>query len=129
MKELTKAEAQVMQILWKIKKGFVNDIMEHLAEPKPAYNTVSTIVRILEKKGFVSHKSYGKSHEYYPIVEQDNYTKGFLQHFTKSYFNNSFSQLISFFAQDKNISLKELEEVKNMIENEMQKKTNSKQKS
>ena len=65
MKELTKAEEQVMQILWKVKKGFVKEFIDHFPDPKPAYNTVSTIVRILEKKGFVTHKAYGKTHEYF----------------------------------------------------------------
>ena len=70
MKELTKAEEQVMQILWKIEKGFVKDIIDSMPKPKPAYNTVSTIVRILEKKGFVGHNAYGKTHEYYPLVSK-----------------------------------------------------------
>lgn len=122
MKELTKAEDQVMQILWKLEKGVVNDIVDQFPNPKPAYNTVSTVVRILEKKGFVDHKSYGKTHEYYPIVEKETYTKKFLQSFTKNYFNNSFSQLISFFAKDKDISINDLEEIKAMIEKEMQEK-------
>ncbi len=123
MKELTKAEDQVMQILWKLKKGVVNDIIDQFPNPKPAYNTVSTVVRILEKKGFVDHKSYGKTHEYYPVIEQETYTKKFLQNFAKSYFNSSFSQLISFFAKDKDISINDLEEIKTMIEKEMQKKS------
>ncbi|NBP69320.1 MAG: BlaI/MecI/CopY family transcriptional regulator [Cytophagia bacterium] len=72
LKELTKAEDQVMQILWQIEKGFVKDIIEKMPEPKPAYNTVSTIVRILETKGFVNHNSYGKTHEYFPIISKDN---------------------------------------------------------
>ena len=77
MKDLTRAEEQVMQILWRIEKGFVNDILENFPNPKPAYNTVSTIVRILEKKEFVSHKAYGKTHEYFPLVLKKTYTKSF----------------------------------------------------
>jgi len=123
VKELTKAEAQIMQVLWQLKKGFVNDIMDELSEPKPAYSTVSTIVRILEKKGFVGHKSYGKTHEYYPLIQKKAYTAKFLQHFTLNYFNNSFPQLASCLVKDKNISLKELEEIKLLIEEEMQKKS------
>jgi predicted transcriptional regulator len=73
MKPLTRAEEEIMQILWDIERGFVKDILTPMIEPKPAYNTVSTIVRILERKGFVSHKSYGKSHEYFPIVSKDEY--------------------------------------------------------
>ncbi len=75
MKELTKAEEQIMQELWQLQSAYVKDIIEQLPEPKPAYNTVSTIVRILERKGFVSHKTSGKSHLYYPIVQKDHYKK------------------------------------------------------
>ena len=75
MKELTKAEDEVMQILWKLGKGFVKDVMEEMPSPKPAYNTVSTIIRILEKKGFVGYKAYGKTNEYYPLVPKDRYSK------------------------------------------------------
>ena len=74
MKELTKAEEQIMQILWKIEKGFVNDILDGFPLPKPAYNTVSTIVRILEKKEFVAHKAYGKTHEYFPLISKEEYS-------------------------------------------------------
>ena len=83
MKELTKAEEQVMQILWDIEKGFVNDIMEQLPDPKPAYNTVSTIIRILEKKGMVDHKSFGKTHEYFPTVDKNTYRKFYEQLFRR----------------------------------------------
>ena len=72
--ELTPAELEIMQILWTRGKGFVNDVIELLPEPKPAYNTVSTVLRVLEKKGFVGYKAYGKSHEYYPLVDRDSYT-------------------------------------------------------
>ena len=116
IKELTRAEEQIMQVLWKLRKAFVNDVIEELPGPKPAYNTVSTIVRILEKKGFISHNTYGKSHEYYALVTKKEYGEHFLQHFTKNYFNNSFPALVSCFAQDKNVSISELEEVKQLIE-------------
>ena len=76
--ELTRAELEIMQILWSLGKGFVNDVLAVMPEPKPAYNTVSTIIRILEKKGFVAHNSYGKSHEYYPLVDKDSYTGCFM---------------------------------------------------
>ena len=81
LKELTKAEDQVMQILWKLEKAFVKDIVEEMPNPKPAYNTVSTIVRILETKGFVNHKAYGKTHEYFPTITKEKYTKFFFEHF------------------------------------------------
>lgn len=116
MKELTKAEEEVMHILWKIEKGFVNDILLHFLEPKPAYNTVSTIVRILEKKGFVIHKAYGKTHEYYPNISKEKYTKEMMGGVLKNYFNNSVHQVVSFFASDNSISAKEMDEILELIE-------------
>ena len=111
MKELTKAEEQVMQVLWDIRKGFVKDILDKLPEPKPAYNTVSTIVRILEKKGFVSYQAYGKTHEYFPLILKENYTRTFLKNFVGNYFGGSYRQLVSFFAKEENMDLKELDQL------------------
>ena len=121
MKNLTQAEEQVMQVLWKIKKGFVHDILEHFPEPKPAYTTVSTIIRILEKKGFAGHKSYGKSHEYYPLISRSEYSSGYLKRFVRNYFNNSYPALGSFLAKEKNVNVGDLEEIKKAIEKEIQK--------
>ncbi len=121
MKELTKAEEQIMQILWDIEKGFVNDILDKLPLPKPAYNTVSTIVRILEKKGFVSHKAYGKTHEYYPLISKKDYTKTYFKGFMKNYFENSYQNLASFFTKESKLSLQELEEIKQLMEEEIRK--------
>jgi BlaI family transcriptional regulator, penicillinase repressor len=111
MKELTRAEEQVMQVLWEIEKGFVKDILEKLPAPKPAYNTVSTIIRILEKKGFVGYQAYGKSHEYYPLVAKEAYTRSYLNNFVGNYFGGSFQQLVSFFAKEENMDLKEIDEL------------------
>jgi predicted transcriptional regulator len=119
MKELTRAEEQIMQVLWRLGKGFVKDIVDELPEPKPAYNTVSTIVRILEKKGFVSHQAYGKTHEYYPLTSKDEYKKSYLQSFIKRYFGNSFQEMVSFFASDRDISLEELEEIRKLLNQEI----------
>lgn len=120
MKELTKAEDQIMQVLWKLKKAFVKDIIEQLPSPKPAYNTVSTIVRILEKKGFVGYTAYGKTHEYFPLVPQEKYTHFYLNNLVKGYFGGSFQNLVSFFASENKLDirdidqlLKQLEELKN----------------
>jgi predicted transcriptional regulator len=124
MKELTKAEEQIMQILWKIEKGFVNDILEEFQLPKPAYNTVSTIVRILEKKGFVLHKAYGKTHEYFPLISKDEYTKTYLKGFLNNYFSNSYQQLVSFFSNDNNLSVHELEEIRTMMDQQIEKQKN-----
>lgn len=119
MKELTKAEEQIMQVLWKLRKAFVKDIIEKLPEPRPAYNTVSTIIRILEKKGVVSHRAYGKTYEYFPLISRDEYKKKFLKSFIKRYFGDSFQEMVSFFASDRDISLQELEEIRRLLEEEI----------
>lgn len=111
MKDLTKAEEQIMQVLWDLNRAFVKEIIDRLPDPKPAYNTVSTIVRILQDKGFVGHETYGKSHCYYPLVDKDTYTRKFLKNFIGNYFQNSFSQMVSFFAKEENVDLKELEKI------------------
>lgn len=121
MRDLTKAEEQVMQVLWKIKKGFVKDILEHFDDPKPAYNTVSTIVRILQDKGFVTHKAYGRTHEYMPVVTKNEYSKSHLNTFVNDYFSNSFEKMVSFFAKEKSISLNEMEEIMKIMESEVKK--------
>lgn len=121
MKELTRAEEKIMQILWMIEKGFVKDIIEKLPNPKPAYNTVSTIIRILETKGFVSHTAYGKTFEYFPLLARDEYKKKFLKSFMKRYFGDSFQEMVSFFASDRNISLEELEELRELLGHEIEK--------
>lgn len=127
MKELTKAEEQIMIILWKIRKGFVKDILEHFSEPKPAYNTVSTIVRILQEKGFVSHRAYGRTHEYFPLISKKEYTKSQMGNFVSSYFSNSYEKMVSFFAREKEISISEMEEIMKLMSEEIekQKKYNS----
>jgi len=109
MKELTKAEEQVMQILWRLGKVFVKDIIEQMPDPKPAYNTVSTIVRILETKGFVDHKAYGKTHEYFPIIGREKYTKYYLNNMIKGYFDGSFQNLVSFFAKENKLDASEID--------------------
>lgn len=118
MKELTKAEEEVMQILWSLQEGFVRNVVEKFPEPKPAYNTVSTIVRILEKKGFVSHKDYGGSYMYFPTVSKSDYSKSFLKNFVKNYFGNSYSGLVSFFAKEGDLSVAELEEIQQMLKDD-----------
>jgi len=121
IKELTKAEEQIMQILWDIEKGFIKDIVEKLPNPKPAYNTVSTIVRILEKKGFINHKAYGNTYEYFPVISKKNYTKEFMGGLVKNYFSNSYRQMVSFFTKENSLSLNELEEIKQIMEKEINK--------
>ena len=118
IKELTKAEDQVMQILWKLGNAFVKDIIEEMPDPKPAYNTVSTIVRILETKGFVDHKAYGKTHEYFPLISKEKYTKFYLNNLLKGYFNGSFQNLVSFFAKENRMDIKSLEKLLEEIKNQ-----------
>jgi predicted transcriptional regulator len=116
MRELTKAEEQVMQVLWQIKQGFAADLLANFPEPKPAYNTVLTVVRILEKKGFVGHETFGKANRYYPLVSKEQYSEAFMQHFVQHYFDNSFKSMVSFFAQNKDISMEDLDEIRRMID-------------
>ena len=116
VQELTRAELEIMQILWQIEHGFVNDILAKLPEPKPAYNTVSTIVRILEKKGFVSHRAYGKSHEYYPLVERESYTSTYMDSVLANFFGGSASRLVSFLSSNKAISLEETDEIIKLLQ-------------
>lgn len=111
MKELTNAEEQIMQAIWKVGSGFLKDIVEALPEPRPAYNTVATVIRILEQKNFVAHRTYGKTHEYYPLVTKQVYTKGYFQNFLKKYFAGSFSGMLSFFVEEQDVDLHELEKL------------------
>jgi predicted transcriptional regulator len=119
MTELTKAEEQVMQVLWKLKSGFVNDILLHFPEPKPAYNTVSTIVRILQRKGIVGYSAFGKAHEYFPLINKKEYTRGLVKNVVKNYFGNSYKAIASYFAQDDNLTIKEMEELRQLIDEQI----------
>ncbi len=122
MSILTKAEEQVMQILWDEEEGFVKDLLQKFPDPKPAYNTVSTIIRILEKKGFVDHRSFGKSHQYYPLMSRDQYRNERFSSLMKNYFNNSMKQVLSHFGQDGSMDIKEADDIISMIE-ELKSKT------
>lgn len=122
MRELTKAEEQIMQVLWRLGRGLVKDILDELPEPRPAYNTVSTVVRILEKKGFVSYKAYGKTHEYYPLVTMNEYRQDYLKSLVRRYFGGSYQELVSFFARDRHLTLAELEEIQMSLGEEIEKK-------
>lgn len=121
MKELTKAEDQVMQLLWKLEKAFVKDIIEQMSIPKPAYNTVSTIIRILEKKGFVGHNAYGKTYEYFPLISKKEYTRSYMKNFMRNYFSGSFQEMVSFFAKEDNMSLTELDDLMEDVKRDLQK--------
>lgn len=109
--QLTKAEEQIMQHLWEMEEGIVRDIRDRFDEPKPARNTVSTVLRVLEKKEFVAHKTYGNLHVYYPLIKKEEYSKSQLFGLMKDYFNNSFPALATFFAKEKDLSLQDLEKL------------------
>ncbi|GAB3994362.1 BlaI/MecI/CopY family transcriptional regulator [Spirosoma daeguense] len=116
IRELTKAEEEIMRVLWQLKKGFVKDVLAELPESgdppaKPAYNTVSTIIRILEKKELVGYTAYGKTHEYYPLITEEEYRRFQTEQLMANYFDNSLKKLVSFFVKDKNISLNEADEI------------------
>lgn len=115
-KELTKAEEQIMQELWEMKRGFVKDIIDRLPQPKPAYNTVSTIVRILETKGFVRHESFGKSHQYVPKISKEAYKKGITGKLLNNYFDNSPKRMLSFFLEENKLDVNELDDILAMIQ-------------
>jgi len=117
IKELTKAEEQIMHVLWDLGKGFVKDVIEELPEPKPAYNTVSTIIRILETKGFIDHEAFGKSHRYFPIISKEDYKSFATGKLLNNYFSNSVENMFSFFVKEKKIDLKEADEILKLIEN------------
>lgn len=119
MKELTRAEEQVMQVLWRLEKAFVKDIVEAFPEPKPAYTTVSTIIRILERKGFVSHRPFGKTYEYFTRISKDEYKKKFLKSFVRRYFGDSLPEMVSFFASGRDLSIEELEELQTLLRDEI----------
>lgn len=116
IKDLTRAEEQIMQVIWELKQGFIKDVLDKLPQPKPAYNTVSTIVRILETKGFVSHLAFGKTHQYFPVIARDNYKSFVANKMMGSYFNGSVKSLVSFFVQQEKIDLKEANEIISLIE-------------
>jgi|SRR5665213_2714868 len=122
IKELTKAEEQVMQLLWQLNEAVVKDIIELMPDPKPAYNTVSTVVRVLEGKGFIGHKAYGNSHVYYPLISEAQYKKFTFDKMMSSYFSNSYQSLVSFIANEKKLDIRQLDELTQLIEDLKRKK-------
>ncbi len=119
--ELTKAEEKVMQILWDIEKGFVKDMLEHYSEPKPAYTTIATIVKILEKKGYVSHKTYGNAHQFFPVVSKENYSNKHVNSLFKKYFSSSIKDVVSFFALNNKVETNDIEDAIKLL-NELKNK-------
>ena len=116
MKELTKGEEQVMQVIWSIGQGFANEIMAAFPEPKPAYNTVLTVIKILENKGFVKHETFCRANRYSAAISKEEYSQRYLGSVVERYFNNSYLDLVSAFAKKENFSLEELEALKKVID-------------
>jgi BlaI family transcriptional regulator, penicillinase repressor len=117
MQKLTNKEEEIMQILWKLKKAFVKEVLAEIIEEQPHYNTLSTIIRNLEEKGFVSHNAFGNTHQYFPIVKMEDYRKRFMNTAIDTYFDSSYKNMVSFFAKEEKISAEELREILAMIEN------------
>ncbi len=116
MRELTKAEEQVMLILWEIKEGLVKEVIEKMTPPKPAYNTVSTVIRVLENKGFIDHKAIGNTHIYFPLISEEQYKHFAFDKVMNNYFENNYQSLVSFLVKEKNMDMDELDELIKMAE-------------
>jgi predicted transcriptional regulator len=117
MEKLTNKEEEILQVIWQLEKAFVKDVVAELPKPKPHYNTISTIIRNMEEKGVVGHNSFGKTHQYYAKISKEDYKKGFMQKTIQNYFENSYKNVVSFFAQEEKISVNELKEIISIIEN------------
>jgi predicted transcriptional regulator len=116
MVTLTKAEEKIMKILWRIGEGFIKDIIEQYRDPKPPYNSVSTIVRVLVQKEIVGFNAYGNTHQYYPLIEKEEYRKSQLSRLVKDYYNNSLTEVVNFFSESKKLDEKDLDEAMKMLE-------------
>jgi len=121
MKTLTKAEEQIMQILWDLKKATVKQVMDGFRDSKPAYTTVATVLKVLEKKKIISHRSFGNTHVFYPLLSKKEYTRDQFGFLLKNYFNGSFPKMATFFAKENNLSINELEEMIKIAEQELKK--------
>ena len=119
MEILTKNEEEIMQILWSIKKGFVKDVLAKIDPPVPPYNTVSSIIRVLEKKGFVDHNAYGKTHEYFPVVSKAAYRKFTFRKYIANYFGNSPEAILSYMVKEEQLSPEEIREMLNKLDKDI----------
>jgi len=122
MKELTKAQEDILKAIWETENGAVADVIERLSDPKPAYNTVATVIKVLERKGYVGHKTYGKTHVYYALVTRKEYAHHIVKDAFTGLFNGSLNQMVSPFIKNKEIGINDLEELRQMIESEIEKK-------
>jgi len=123
MEKLTNKEEEIMRVLWKLKQAFVKEVVAELPEPKPHYNTISTIIRNMEEKGFIGHNAFGKTHQYFPVVSKEAYKKTFMHKTIQHYFEDSYKNVVSFFAKEEKISVSELKEIISIIENNQKKKS------
>lgn len=121
MEDLTKAEEQVMHALWKLEKAFVKDLLSLFPEPKPTYKMVNGIIRTLEKKGFVNHKAFGKTYQYFPVLSKENYIKHTAGQLVNNYFDGSYKNLVSFFVKDNDMTVKEMDDLMKVIESKKRK--------
>ena len=115
--KLTKAEEQIMHILWQLEKGFIKDILEEFDDPKPAYTTVATVVKILEKKGFVAHREYGNAHQFYPLISKSNYSRKHVNPLFKRYFKGSIKEVVSFFAENNKVHMSDIDDAIKVLKN------------
>jgi len=115
MKKLTRKEEEVMKILWKLEKAFVKDVVEEYDDPKPHYNTISSLVRLLQDKGIVGFTQYGNTYEYFPLITKEEYRKTFMKQVVSDYFDNSYKSAVAFFVKGKGLSAEELEELVKLI--------------
>jgi len=121
MKEITKAQEEILKTVWEIENGAVSDVLERLPEPKPAYNTVATVIKVLEKKGYLTHRTYGKTNVYYALISRNDYAQQVVRNTFTGLFNRSLNQMVSPLIQNKEISLTELEELRQIVESEINK--------
>ena len=117
MGKLTNKEEDILHVLWDLKKAFVKEVVAKLPDPKQHYNTISTVIRNMEEKGFVKHEAFGKTYQYYPAISKEDYRKKFMQKTIQNYFESSYKNVVSFFAKEEKISVEELKEIINLIEN------------
>ncbi|MDP3312987.1 BlaI/MecI/CopY family transcriptional regulator [Lutibacter sp.] len=117
MEKLTTKEEELMQVLWKLEKAFVKEIVKEMPKPKPHYNTVSTVIRKMEEKGFVTHEAFGNTHRYFPTISMEDYRNTYFSTAIQNYFENSYKNVVSFFAKEEKISADELREIIKIIEN------------
>ena len=113
--DLTKVEEQIMQVLWRLKKAFVKEIVNEFPDPKPAYTTTSTIIRILESKGFIGHHAYGRTHQYYPLISKEEYKRYETRKLLDNYYGNSAKSMLSFFVKEEKMDINDLDEILQMI--------------